>query len=292
MTAELAAWTNAADIERAADPGEFVVQACERAKQWLVEALEHGDIEQIVELKSQAEAIRIYSMQKQIGKDAELSAAEIVRRAERCIGVAIRRGQEAGEIQRQGDNRHTLGSGDTTSFKPSPTDYAAPHELSSNGAGIYQMTDGVSEEEFDAAVDAAKADRNLSRANIVRKIRDAASVLSPAERPQAIADLAGQGYSSRQISKRLGLRDDSVREIARQHSIRIRADEVVSRSRRHDSNRIVRETVHALDGLVMGIGLVDFDDLNPDEIGDWTISLANSIRALNRLNKKMKEMVQ
>ncbi|WP_055751031.1 hypothetical protein [Frankia sp. AvcI1] len=52
---------------------------------------------------TQAEAIRIYTTSKQLGKDAELSAAEIVRRAERGIGIAIRRGQEAGAIAKRGD---------------------------------------------------------------------------------------------------------------------------------------------------------------------------------------------
>lgn len=307
MTAELAAWSGTADIERAADPGEFVVQACERAKQWLIEALENGDIEQIVELKSQAEAIRIYSMQKQLGKDAELSATEIVRRAERGIGLAIRRGQGEGTIHKPGD-------------PPPPP--SAPYERVRNGKrevvgasrphlhgekkryvgeyvnggqqqhDTFTMTDDVSDDEFDRVIDSAKAERNLSRANVVRKVKDAKRGVAAEDRPRMIADLAEQGYSSRQISKRLGFRDDVVREIARQRGIRIRADEVVSGSRRHDSNRIVRETVHALEGLAMGIDLIDFDGIDFDEIEDWTISLANSIRALNRLNKKMKEMVQ
>ena len=45
----------------------------------------------------------MYTTQKQLGKDAQLAAAEIVRRAERGIGVAIRRGQQNGEIARRGD---------------------------------------------------------------------------------------------------------------------------------------------------------------------------------------------
>ena len=61
------------------------------------------EIERIAEIKSQAEAVRVYSTQKQLGKDAQLAAAEIVRRAERGIGVAIRRGQQTGEIARRGD---------------------------------------------------------------------------------------------------------------------------------------------------------------------------------------------
>ncbi|MFB4280809.1 hypothetical protein ACBJ59_36355 [Nonomuraea sp. MTCD27] len=308
MTAELAAWSGTADIERAADPGEFVVQACERAKQWLVEALENGDIEQIVELKSQAEAIRIYSMQKQLGKDAQLSAAEIVRRAERGIGVAIRKGQEAGEIKTVSDggwkarDLPALDEG-----KKSPTSFFGSKNEATDA---YAMTDDVSDEEFEAALKEAKAEENLSRANVVRKVQgrprpttgEAYGDWTPVaadrsfeavmRRRELIRDLAAKGYSSRQISERIGTHESTVRQISRDHSIDIPADAVVSRTRRHDSNRIVRETVHALEGLAMGIDLIVFDDLDPDEIEDWTISLANSIRALNRLNKKMKEMVQ
>ena len=81
------------------------MQACQRAKAWLREALEHGEIEQIAEIRSQAEAIRVYTTQKQLGTDAQLAAAEIVRRAERGIGVTIRRGQQDGEIAKRGDRR-------------------------------------------------------------------------------------------------------------------------------------------------------------------------------------------
>src|SRR5437773_6360281 len=98
MAAELALATDPDVIERSADPVGFVVQACERAKAWLEEALEHGEIEQIAEIKSQAEAVRVYTTQKQLGQDAQLAAAEIVRRAERGMGVAIRRGQQGGQI--------------------------------------------------------------------------------------------------------------------------------------------------------------------------------------------------
>src|SRR5215471_2176629 len=97
MVADLALAADPDVVERSADPAAFVVQA------WLTEALEHGEIEQIAEVKSQAEAVRVYTAQKQLGKDAQLAAAEIVRRAERGIGLAIRRGQHNGEIRRRGD---------------------------------------------------------------------------------------------------------------------------------------------------------------------------------------------
>ena len=73
MTADLAVAADPQVMERSADPAAFVVQACERAKAWLTEALEHGEIEQIAEVKSQAEAVRVYTTQKQLGLGLDLS---------------------------------------------------------------------------------------------------------------------------------------------------------------------------------------------------------------------------
>ena len=89
-------------LDDAADPGEYVVLACERAKTWLTQALEHGDVAGIVQTRAQAEAVRIMSLRMQMGKDAELAACEIIRRAERGIGLAIRKGQADGEVRSRG----------------------------------------------------------------------------------------------------------------------------------------------------------------------------------------------
>lgn len=307
MTADLALAADPGFLERSADPAEFVIQACERAKVWLREALEHGDIGQIAEVKSQAEAIRVYTMQKQLGKDAELSAAEVVRRAERGIGVAIRRGQEAGEIRGPHQGRRVNQHGGTELIR-SPTEFASTGELSGSGstAGIYGMTDEVSDSDFEESVTEARAEGNLSRANVVRKIRAgraprraaAAEWIpepgdnhgdAPVQRRRLIRAWAEQGYSSRQMSAQLGMRDDAIRRIAREMEIRIAADEVIGGTRAHDSNRIVRETVHALEGLAMGVELVEPDDLDRGQVQDWAASLTQSVRALNRLIKTMRE---
>jgi hypothetical protein len=302
-------------VERAADPGEFVVAACERAKAWLREALEHGEIGQIAEARSQAEAVRVYTMQRQLGHDAQLAAAEIVRRAERGIGVAIRRGQAAGEIRgRGGHGGRGGGNGaDNTISRPGPADYASITELRGNGAGIYHLTDGVSEEEFEAALAAAKAEDNLSRANVVRKIRDrrdtapggaaagdalgptaprehGCAEVPPGDRRELIAELAGHGMTSRQIADRLGIKDDKVRAIARQHGIIIRADAVVGRARRLDANRIAREAVHAMEGLAMSVQLADLADIDPALAPEWAGSLARSLRVLTRFTRQLKEV--
>ena len=327
MATDLALATDPQIVERCADPAGFVVAACERAKAWLTEALEHGEIEQIAEARSQAEAVRVYTMQKQLGRDAQLAAAEIVRRAERGIGLAIRKGQGRGEIRRKGQGGgQPPGAerprGDKT--MSSPADFASDSELRGNGAGIYHLTDGISDEEFEAALAGAKAEEDLSRANVVRKIRERRGAASggtsarvcpgpgsaepgapgppgpidghaelPLERRrELIAELAGHGMTSHQIAARLGINDTRVRAMAREHGITIRADQVVGRSRRLDSNRIAREAVHALEGLVMSVELADLAEVDPAEVPEWSASLARSLRALARFARQLKEVAK
>jgi hypothetical protein len=310
MTADLVLAADPGVVERAADPAAFVVAACERAKAWLKQALEHSGVEQIAEIKSQAEAVRVYTAQKQLGKDAQLAAAEIVRRAERGIGLAIRRGQQNRQIRRRGDRcGRADGNGDDNTVFPSktgPADYASPGELRGNGAGIYHMTDDVSEEDFEEALATAKTEGDLSRANVVRKIRRrrghpparGGQVPDPADRsPEAAAGrreligaFATSGMSSAQIGERLGIGEDRVRQLAREQGVSIRADAVLGRTRQPASARIVRETVHALEGLAMSVQLADPAGLDPAQAAACAASLSKSIRVLSKFVRQLKEV--
>jgi hypothetical protein len=312
MTAEIAIAADPAVIDQAANPGEFVIQACQRATTLLRQALDRGDTGLIAELRSQAEAVRVYTVQKQLGTDAQLAAGEIVSRADRGLGLAIRRGQAAGEITKKGDhqgNQHTIGRVDNVdSSKSAPSDFAPRVELYGGGGkpGIYDLTDGVPEKEFEDALAQAKAEGDVSRPNVVRKIRQRRAPASPgdgeqvpepadrssqaaARRVELIRRWAGEGSTSRQIAGLLGIRDDIVRRIAREHQISIRADEVVGRTRRLDSNRIVRETANALEALATGARLVSPAELDKSQSPGWASSMATSLRELNRLVKTLKE---
>lgn len=173
MSADLAVYTASESALDRLDR-HAVVALLERGKTWLDMAVARDtEIGEFVEFKGQAETVRVYTVQKQLGKDAELAAAELVRRAERGIGLAIRKGQEAGEIRRHGDRgpvraaytRERNGRVETVqaeaantsiSLKPGPTDFVSQHELSSNGAGIYHLTDGVTDDQFEAGIAEAK----------------------------------------------------------------------------------------------------------------------------------------
>ncbi len=256
MSAELAALPDATSLEYAADPAHYVTTALERAKSWLIQARDHGDIEQIVELKSQAEAIRVYTMQKQLGKDSELAATEIVRRAERGIGLAIRRGQEAGEIAKRGDVGATpkpgVHAGGGLPGAPRghdlvrPTDFVDRDDLSK---GVYPLADLASDEQFEEVIAEAKAEGNLSRANVVRKVKN-------------------------------------------QPPPKGKRHELLHRTRHHDPNRIVEQTVIGLEGYVLGLALIEFERLDRARISAWSNSLCESLRSLNRLSRQLKELDQ
>jgi hypothetical protein len=277
------------ELDAYADPGRFVELACERAKEWLAQALDKGDIDGIVELKSQAEAIRTYTAQKQLGKDAELAAAEIVRRAERGIGVAIRKGQEAGEIRRRGDDcRVDLGHrGDLVS---AATWLSNKKEMTET----YAVTDGVSEEQFEEAIEEAKDEGNLSRANVVRKVAPkrakpkAEESQSSWQRLKKAREMAEAGCTSRQIGQALAIKN--MGDFRARHRLEVPADAVVGKTRQIDSNRIVAEIVMALEASRMSLDLVEMDQLDQSQVEYWTTSLSNSIRSLNRLHKQLKEM--
>jgi len=119
--------------------------------------------------------------------------------------------------------------------------------------------------------------------------------LQAAERRERMREMGRQGYSSSQIAQELGMHLGSVQHVVRKYGIDVLADRALGKSRRRiDPNRVVRETVHALEGLAMGVGLIidDLNELDPAEVANWATSLTESIRTLNRFVRQIKEMAQ
>jgi hypothetical protein len=244
-------------LENTPDPVGAVLLACERAKALLELVLENGDIEYLTELKAQATALSIYARQKELGRAAYLAAAEIVRRAERGVAVAIRRGQASGEIETTEEARMRSlgearakkaghdGSADSSS-KPRPLDYASRSELSNSEGDIYDLADDVDDDTFEQALAEAREERNLSRANVIRKFRGDPKPSS--DRPEHL------------------------------------------RGTHHwNPNRIVAQTVRmsGLDDEVAEV--LDYSSLDPSSLGVWIADLDKAIKSLNALKRRLKE---
>lgn len=113
------------------------------------------------EIATAAEATKQLGLSKEIQQDAQ----EMVRRAEYTLGKAIRQGQAEGTVGRREDGgpRIDLFTGNKK---------VSPQDLMPGGTTTvetYAMAD-AGEEAFEAALTEAKAEGNVSRANVVRKI--------------------------------------------------------------------------------------------------------------------------
>lgn len=201
MSAELV-HANVNDLDRL-DPQSrevAVTSMLSEARQWLAHAVEATEPKRISEFKAFMATVAETTKQLNLSKDIQLDALEMVRRAERGVGKAIRQGQKEGTVARRGQTK-TAGLDGVDNAIMLPTELASRPELNAGGGnpGIYDLTDEVSDDEFEAALDAAKGEKNVSRANVVRKIRNGAV---KDETWDEIRELAEQGWSSAQLANR------------------------------------------------------------------------------------------
>ena len=150
----------------------------QQARDWLATAVESTGPEQIAmakaEIATAAEATKQLGLSKEIRDDA----TEMVRRAEYALGKSIRRGQAEGTIGVRetslipgGPNARLDVDHPDNQRLPRMTDYASRGELyGTRNDGVVALADADSEQ-FETAITEAKAEGNLSRANVVRKIR-------------------------------------------------------------------------------------------------------------------------
>lgn len=276
-----------------------VITLLERAAQWLAEAVHRGEPGEVAAVKAQLATAAEATKQLGLSKDIQLDAQEMVRRAEYALGKAIRRGQAEGTVEtemeakrRAGlERQHGVGYADLT--KPRSRDFATHSELSNSQGGIYDLADNADPETFDAALEAAKAEGNLSRANVIRKVKGqpnfSKSAVTRDMRAEMIRNLAEQGYASRQMPEQVGVTENTIREIARDFDIEIPADRVLRGSRRLDHTQMVENHVTALENSVEALKYIDFAEVDFSEADDWVASLNQSISKLRKFANRIKE---
>ena len=176
MTASLAAVTG--------DPPEidnldraFITHALQDLKSWLARVAHSTDPAPLAEARAWAATLADATRRRGLGRDVQLDALEMVRRAERGIGVAIRNGQATGTVAKRGSigGRPALGVRGALSGSLRHEEMDRPVQYFPAGGGAqtdaYLMAQ-VTDEQFDAVLAAAKAAGELGRANVIRKIKD------------------------------------------------------------------------------------------------------------------------
>lgn len=256
---------------------EVITAACELAKRWLADLpqrLSAADLESIAKVRVETEAIREFVDGP--GRLAELICSELLRRCERALARGIRQGQEPGFGQ------WIRGSGNVSASPfTSPVDIAKVGEKSTLSA-YYRLHDGVSDKAFEAAIAAAKLEFNLSRSNVIRKIKGGA--LPSSQRRAAIAHMAASGYNVAQIAEALGgITTAGVRRIATKYNIALPAEEVISRSHATlDSDRILTRIAQNLEGVASSLSVLDTSQVSEKTIGACAPILIGSARTISR----------
>ena len=285
-----------ATVDRTA---EGVVALLTHARDWLATAVEVTGPAEIAQAKAALVLADTYARELQLSKDIQMDSTEMVRRAEYALGRAIRKGQDEGTIAAKGNPSGANGHGEgnlRVPQKSSPYDFAKHTELYGDGReggnGVLAMADNATPERFEEAITEARGEDNLSRANVVRKVKGGPGIETRTDRAQKVADLAVSGHSSRQIASLVGIGRTAVVSIARDFDIDITADRIVGKARRVDTNRVISTTVSTLEGITTTLPLIDPDDIDPESAQTWSDSLTRAIEALRKLNRQIKESIQ
>jgi transposase len=109
------------------------------------------------------------------------------------------------------------------------------------------------------------------------------------ERWAKVVELAGEGYSTRQIAKTVGMGEDRIRRLARERNLEIRGDKFVDKTRRPDSNHILQTAVLSAENFTAGLEHVDYNELDKAIIPDWIQSLRKARTELSRVINKLEE---
>lgn len=273
------------------------------ARDWLATCVEVTGPEQIAAAKAELSTVAEATKQMGLSKEIQADATEMVRRSEYALGKAIRRGQAEGTIAIKGSAGMNIGTGTVRGTDlASPTDFAKDVELydrpTQGKTGILTIADSATDSEFEAAVADAKAEGDLSRANVARKIRARSADLTKQpfdQRLIQIKALAEKGLTSTQISEELGIGRQQVRNLANRADYTIRADAVMGRGamQRLNWNRVMENVSMHLETTADRFADADphavAAQLDRDQADEWLDSLTSSINALSKAVKKIKE---
>lgn len=158
---------------------------------------------EVVDLKPQLVTIQTATRELDMSKDAQDLASEAVRRCEWKMGRLIREGQDDGTVAKRGYIHPAKRNGGQAAITQVP-DLVGKNEWR-GPEGIAAIADAApTAEQFDAAIDQAKAEGNLSRANVARKARETAGVATPKPKrrplPEAARDI---GWDARRLAEKV-----------------------------------------------------------------------------------------
>lgn len=161
-----------------------------RARDWLATAVEKTGPEQIAAAKAEIATAAEATKQLGLSKEIQLDAQEMVRRAEYALGKAIRKGQAEGTVRSQSDGISNARVTPSESLHK-VGDFGTYGEMYGRDgqSGVLGLADDIPDpDDFEGAITEAKAEGNLSRANVARKAHEKAGATPRATPRRALTD--------------------------------------------------------------------------------------------------------
>lgn len=259
---------------------EVAAAALHVTKEWLP-TVDLDDPTEVVEFRAKVIDILFYARSDGLGTAAILDLQEIARRCERWVAISIRRAQEQGRVRGPGKRDPTLRTSE---------DYAGVRIPSTLSPYYRWLT--LSDNNFEDLLLQGRANGTLAQIPLMAIARTFTGVSDKTERRrQRIIAFAEQQMTTRQIARAMGMTMDGLSRIIAAAGIEIPADEISGRrTRRIDPRRVVSEGIIALEGVAMGLGLIesdDYDSLDPTEVDNWLAALSKTLPAINALRKEL-----
>lgn len=170
----------------------------------LSEAVDFMPINEVASVKAQVATIQTATKELGMSKEAQELAAEAVRRAEWALRRAQKKAQADGEMRTSQSNLipggPRSGGSTTTSEAPRPRDMFTGEVEYRDALAMGELD----ADEFDEVIAEAKAEGNLSRANVARKAREKSGAPERAKPRKALIDTARDaGWDLRKSVERL-----------------------------------------------------------------------------------------
>jgi hypothetical protein len=292
---DVAVASDVAELDRLdpADREVAVTSMLDQSRQWLDRAMASTTPAQdVAEFKAFVATVAEAAKQKKLSESIQLDAVEMVRRSERALGVAIRHGQETGGVAKSGD----IGGipPGATARSSNRDDLARPSDFFNHAqerADTYAMTDGVTDEQFESAITAAKEEGNLSRANVVRKVTKMSTFKEEQDAKWGRVELlANSGLTSAQIAREVGMSEQGIRKGAKDRGIEFPADRIVGKVRRINPLEVLDRIVTSLEADVSALSLVTYDDITPEQATEWLDRLTDPLREIRKMQNRLKEI--
>lgn len=97
-----------------------------------------------------------------------------------------------------------------------------------------------------------------------------------AQRRQDLRDMAGRGFTTRQIAATLDMTEKHVAEIAKAEGVVIHADRVMAKTKRIDPNRVIEQMAIQAASITADVDLIDFAAIDRARLPEWLSSLKSS----------------